>query len=280
MDKKQRFRVTKDSAVLLPEYGITQKEFNEKLVVHPVYNLPTATLSLSAGTEVECGTALTSAHKFTVGFVSNDSGGFVKPFKVAHSGTEKGSTDSGLVVSGNDLQMLNPFSVTVTDGVLTFTSKVPYSAAPVKKNNINIDDATGKFAAGTLTPSCSVTGRRKIFGIVANDTSNTAAPTSAKIRAAWTKATPWSTVGSVDLAYTAGAKVIGIAVPSTRKISAVSQITAVGTDPSWLDNFVRTSGIKVEGAGGYASVDYDLYIYTHPTNFGGSGTFRFTVTNA
>lgn len=278
--EKQRFPETVSSAVKMNGMDVSLEQFAEKLVVHPTYKLPAATIALSAGTKVECGRDLTSSHKFMVTFTKNDSSGFVKPFTVTHDGVTKSSTDSGLSVPGQDLQMMNGFVKVVPEGQLTFSASIPYGAAVMKTNNIGLEDATGKFPAGSLSASCTIIGMRKIFSIVSNDTTNTSSPTSHIIRTSWVNATPWSDVNSVSVAYSAGAKVIGIAVPQGRKVSAVSQVTAVGTDPSWLSNFVKTTGVLVEGAAGYTAKSYDLYIYTHPTSFGGQGTFNFTIANA
>lgn len=85
-----------------------------------------------------------------------------------------------------------------------------------------------------------------------------------------------SSLKTLSATIVEGATQVVIAVPEGRKVTAVKDEGAFGTDI--FSEFNLTEGIAVEGANGYASKDYNVYVYS-PSTALGANTYTITVAN-
>lgn len=252
----------------------------EKLVVHPSYPMPTASLAFSSPI-VEAGTTLGVAQLLTVTYNKTDgkAGAYLSPFTVSNNGTSYPSDNATYLVTGNTLQMKNPFAVMVLDAGQVIAASIPYGAPDLQNNNFGYSDNVGIYAAGALAVSTTVLGKRRIFAVSSASNISTT-QTSATIRA-WDGSSSYSDVSTVSIAQAAGAKGIGIAFPSGKVLTKVEYISA-GFTQDWTDKFTKlASTVAVNAADGTTTNAKPYSVYYYNFDFGTStGSFKFTFSNA
>lgn len=150
------------------------------------------------------------------------------------------------------------------------------SKAYTPKNNIGKEYAAGKItgfdAAGTTTLTFTdiavkATGFRNSWYYVGTDC--TTAIDSAFIRG--TSAKNANTTNFGTLTIPAGTKRVMIAIPGTHSLTSVIDVDGMGLDVK--ENFTTTTGVKVEGAGGYTAADYTVFVFE---NANGMSATKFT----
>ena len=152
--------------------------------------------------------------------------------------------------------------VTVADNTsYKITAKASYAAGAVAKDNLGAASSpTVQIAAGSKTAtSGAITGYRSFFyGVI----DNVDALTSASIRGL-TNGGAYNASKTFTINATATAKRIVIAVPSSTNrggLSSVILTSAMNTPVT--DTYAKTArAVQVEGVGGYAAVDYDVWVY-------------------
>lgn len=154
----------------------------------------------------------------------------------------------------------------------TITATATYNEGAIPKTNLGNDYAAGRIPAGSASAtSKAVQGVRYMFW--GPMTSNTALD-SATIRAlANKKATGTGALNTFGAG--AGAVKVVVAVPAGRKITKVIMPSALNADVTAL--FVKQgTQVDVEGANGYASAKYDVYVY-QPASIDAGETYTVTI---
>lgn len=261
----------------------------------PTVDLPSISLTVSSNGSGEVGnTFILPTATFTVTDVGSYSYGSKDVNDVKYDPNE-----TGVIFKQNDIILMHngtvvkntsnyssgdSFSITATgnnlygDAVVkfTFTANATYTNAsdriPVtnlgnKRESLKIASA----AINSLTKTVSYTGYRKAFG-----GSNTVSVelTSENIRALSNSIK--SNLNTMSINILEGATQVIIAVPEGRVVTQVKDEGAFGTDI--FSEFVLTTEIPVEGANGYASKNYNVYVYS-PSTALGANTYTVTLAN-
>lgn len=153
------------------------------------------------------------------------------------------------------------------------TATASYDAGAIPVTNLGNPYPAGQIKAGSASKdSNTLVGVRYMFWGPMTDAS--AALNSANIRAlANNKATGAGTLATFGAG--AGAKKVVVAVPSGRSITKVLMPSALNADVTAL--FVKQSGtVNVEGANGYATAAYNVYVY-QPASIDAGETYSVTI---
>lgn len=244
--------------------GKNIKEFLASLFAaeqNPTKTDPSVSVTLANAGAHEVGTVLNPT--YSASFEDGKYSYGPEPTGAAVESWDVTSTDgeSWTAASGNCKQ------ITVGDSTnYTVTAKATHTAGSVPKTNIGNDctDTTKKIAAGTKSKTSSaITGYRSYFyGVL--DTASVDVPlTSAIIRDNLTNGGNYNEAKSFTLNGSATAKRIVVAIPSSSTRGGLSEViltSAMNTPVT--DSYIKTEkAVKVEGVGGYAAADYDVYVY-------------------
>lgn len=154
----------------------------------------------------------------------------------------------------------------------TVTAVATYNDGAIPVTNLGNAYAAGQIKAGSASKASNeFKGVRYMFwGPMTTD----AALDSATIRAL-AKSQPTGTGALTTFGAGAGAKKVVVAVPSDRKITKVIMPSALNADVTAL--FVKQSTqVDVEGANGYASAKYNVYVY-QPASIDAGETYTVTI---
>lgn len=234
---------------------------------NPTKTNPSCSVTLTGGNKsLEVGSKVTPA--YTTSF---NAGSY-------QYGPATGITASSYTVSFNgeekDTASGSFSEYTVAEGTKKISLSVDYTEGAIPKTNLGNSYEAGKIPAGTCTATSThgITGYRNMFyGPMATAD---AALNSANIRALSGKKA--SATGNLPtFGAGAGAAKIVVAVPTGRRISKVIMPSALNADVTSL--FVKQSGtVSVEGAGGYAGANYDVYVY-QPASIDSAETYTVTI---
>mgnify|MGYP004647445399 CR=1 FL=1 len=227
--------------------------FSKKL--QPSKTEPSVSITFSGAKAYEVGTKITPSYSATLNAGSYTygpaTGITAKTWEVTDTDSHTLATATGSFAE-----------LTVGDATnYKITAKATYDAGAVAKDNLGgTSDPVVQIAAGNKSAtSGSVTGYRSFFyGVV----DNTDALTSTIIRGL-TNGGAYNGSKTFTINATATAKRIVIAVPSSSNRAGLSSViltSAMNTPVT--DSYVKTAkAAKVEGVGGYTSVDYDVWVY-------------------
>lgn len=163
-------------------------------------------------------------------------------------------TQTLTTASGNFTQ------IQVTDSTnLKITATAQYGDGTIPNTNLGNEYPDGQIKAGSKSGSTgSITGYRQIFYGVNNSTEPL---TSAIIRGLTpgNKAASATTINSIKAQ--ADTKRIIIAVPQSSglKVTAANITSSLNADVT--SSYVKQSPVDVEGANGYQTVPYDVFVY-------------------
>ena len=260
----------------------------------PSVDKPSATYSVSGGSG-EVGTTFTLP---TATFKITDVGSYTYGSKDS-ADVKYGATDTGVVFKAGDIVLTqgdNTKSNTsdlTTDGILsltatgdntygdnavkfTFKATAYYteSADRIPVTNLGNKNSDLKILSDNLTINDQVatfSGYRNSFY---GSNVTPVEINSANIRQLTGKSK--STTNSLSVTIAEGAKQVIIAVKDGRKVTKVADEGAFGTDI--FSEFNLVEGVQVEGANGYASIAYNVYVYS-PSTALGANTYTVTVAN-
>lgn len=186
-----------------------------------------------------------------------------------NKGSYQYGPDTGVVATSWSVQ-LNEETLTdvsgtfsqiqVTDGMnLKITATAQYGDGAIPVTNLGNEYTDGQIKAGSKSAqSNALTAYRQIFYGVSKDTEPL---TSAAIRALTPsgKAATGMTINSIKASE--GAKRIIIAVPQSSglRVTAANITSSLNADVT--SNYVKQSPVDVEGANGYQTVPYDVFVY-------------------
>lgn len=163
-------------------------------------------------------------------------------------------------------------NIVAEDNAKTITATATYNDGAIPKTNLGNAYVAAQIKAGSASAtSKSVQGVRYMFwGPMTSD----AEYNSVNIRALSKK----QATGTGNLStFGAGANAVKVvvAVPSNRKITKVIMPSALNADVTAL--FVKQSTqVDVEGANGYASAKYNVYVY-QPASIDAGETYTVTI---
>ena len=163
------------------------------------------------------------------------------------------------------------------DGVyssIKYTETINYGAGNVAKDNLGAasNPAVQIKASAITKTSGELKPFRKYFYAATTTVANSF--DSAAIRAMINSSSAASAGTKFNIAIPNGCKQVVIAYPATvRDINSVADSGAFGTDIK--GSFVKQS-VEVEGANGYAAIEYKVYVYT-PAAALGANTYNVTI---
>lgn len=155
----------------------------------------------------------------------------------------------------------------------TITATANYNQGTIPKTNLGNEYPSARIAAGTASKATAeLKGVRYMFWGPVTDASATI--NSALIRGlANKKATGTGTL--TTFGADAGAKKVIVAVPTGRKITKVTMPSALNADVTSL--FVKQeTTVAVNGANGYTSAAYDVYVY-QPASIDSGETYSVVI---
>ena len=255
--------------------GTTLDQFINKLLLttfYPAMNAPSFSLTTNQAAAIESGTIenITITYNFSRGsIVGKMVSGIWQPstFQAYRTGTA-----SDYVINGADMLLVNNRTISnfrVVDGANTFSGLISYNPG---------DQAVDSDGANYLTPlpsgqhsdTVTITGYRRLFYGVSN-----LAVSSALIRSLGSSSLAPVNGTAFTIHIPVGATNVVIAYPATlRDLTSVQYVEGLYAEVK--DNFVKTT-VNVEGASGYASVSYKVYIYTPVEPFGATATYNAII---
>jgi hypothetical protein len=259
-------------AQVIPQYT-TFQQFAETLltkIYYPVLIAPSASMSSSIGTNVECG---------TTGFILtvNLNRGAINGMTVAGIWDAntlqnyRSGTASNYTLEGND-NGTNPSrnfpSTVIEEGTNTFNGTVTYNTGPQPVDSKGQNYST-PLISDTISSSVNVYGRRKAFYGV-----NNAGSSSAQIRSLSNSILNPSNGTSFTITIPSGSTNVVFAYPSSlQDVTSVLYTEGLGSDVK--GNFSKTT-VSVEGLNGYTGINYKVYKYTPTVAF--NQTVHYVVT--
>lgn len=237
-----------------------------------VTTLPTISFSSSNVGAVEVGTTISPSYsiKFEDGkyeYGPEPTGSTADTYNVSFNGETK-TTSSGTFsdIAVNDSTSIN------------LTATCNYTEGDIPLNNLGLEYSGGQITSGTTSQiSKTLSGFRQVFF---GSTTSSFNVDGVSIRNLKNSNVTKSSVSNFTINIVDGAKQVLIAVPNNRKITAIEDKNAFGTDI--LAKFA-TSTLKVAGAdenvdSEYAR-DYTVYIYS-PDAALSSNTYTVRLANA
>lgn len=150
--------------------------------------------------------------------------------------------------------------ITVEDGTnLKITATANYGDGAIPVTNLGNEYADGQIKAGSKSSSTgSITGYRQIFYGVNNSTEPL---TSAIIRGLTpgNKAASATTINSIKAQGDTKRIIIAVPQSSGLKVTAANITSSLNADVT--SSYVKQSPVDVEGANGFTTVPYDVFVY-------------------
>ena len=259
--------------------GSTLDDFARQLLLttyYPTFVAPTATLVTDKASSLESGTTGDILLTLTLNrgsILGKLVGGFWNP---ATFQDYRAGAATNYNIAGVDRLLVNTYTVPafqILDGANTWPSTVLHAVGPQATDSSGADYLT-PLAAGSLSPSVTITGRRNAF--YGHDSVNNVTYTlSSEVRALpSTRLNPANgTTFTINIPI--GAKMVVFAYPSTlRDVSSVLYVE--GMNAEIKDAFTKTT-VSVEGASGYTAINYKVYTYIPVEPFSATATYNVTI---
>lgn len=225
-------------------------------VIPPTYIEPTVSISSSI-TFAEVGKSISPT--ITVVYTKNDSG----------NSTSCVIKDGGTIISEEYSITIPPFYLS-NDKV--YSATVSYEDGPIKNNNINKPDANGQILSGNKTSSVTIKAQRPYFGFTSSDST---IPTSDYIRNKAIAGLNIATGGTIRAVTQPNSRMVCFCYPSTLRDCNKIRYEDLNDDNN-KTAFTSTI-LSIADANGQNPIDYRVYYYIAPVNFGLNATFTLTV---
>lgn len=232
-------------------------------IIPPTYQAPTLSLSGNGAGNIETGTTITPT--LTPTWNQRDGGA-----PILYTLTK----NAGNMVQNPSAQAFSDVSFAIGDEIITYQATETYNQGPVKVDNQGNPSPAGQIAAGTATSNpVTYAGKRALF--YGPDTQLAAVANSADVRALPTKTLNPINGTGFTLNIPAGTTRVTIAYPDTlRALTSVKYVELGNGEVK--DTFTLTQ-MNVEGAGGFAAVNYKVYSYIPAVPFGDAVTYVVTI---
>ena len=245
------------------------KRMFTKIIQPTITSNPSCTVTLTNAKAYEVGTTVNTA--YTTSF---------KKGSYSFAPSDTGVTATGWSVSNGTTTLTTATGkfddITVGDNTnYKLTATATYNAGAVAKDNTGGDsDPVVQIKAGTTASASSsaITGYRGWWTYVGTD--NTTEIDSAFVRGATAKGAAGTNFNISNLSIPAGTKRVFVAIPASKNMTLKSVIDVDGMGLDVKENFT-TKTVKVNGANGYAAVDYTIYLCE---NAAGLAATKYTFT--
>lgn len=225
-------------------------------VVAPTYTAPSVKISSNI-TSIEVGKSISPT--ITVTFTKNDGG----------NATSCVIKDGNNIISEQYTIKLPAFNIS---GDKTYSATVSYGDGPIKNNNVGKPDPTGQIKAGSKTSSVTIKAYRPYFGFAASDYN---APTAEYIRSKTTSGLNLSTNGTIKVVTQPNSRIVCFAYPATLRECTKIRYEDLNDDNN-KTAFTYTT-LSIPDANGQNPINYRVYYYISPVEFGLNATFTLTV---
>lgn len=258
------------------EQGMTLQKVLEKILIKPiayVYTKPSLTLNINKG-DVEVGEKVDD---LVITDRLNDKGA---------DGTPDAGPVTSHVITVNGTNVLNNATMDKNVNIVTkatidsvkagnnpIVAKVIYTDGTPKNDNLGDPTPITRNAAGdTLTQTRNIIGRRYIFWYQA--TGKGTAPTTSNDVRANANGKQFENSLSFNINVVAGQQTFWVACPSGRTLKSVIAVNQ--SNAEIMGNFVHTT-VGVEGANGFAAINYNIYTYIPNAAFGNADILKITL---
>ena len=225
-------------------------------IIPPTYTSPSVKITSNI-TSTEIGKYISPT--ITVTFNKNDGG----------NATSCIIKDGGTVISENYTITLPAFYIS---GDKTYSATVSYGDRPIKNNNIGKPDHTGQILSGSVSSSATIKAYRPYFGFASTDHSS---PTAEYIRSKSIAGLNLSTNGTIKVVTQPNSRMVCFAYPATLRDCSKIRYENLNDDNN-KSAFTSTI-LSIPDANGQSPIDYRVYYYISPVEFGLNATFTLTV---
>lgn len=239
--------------------GTTTVEILEKMlikVIPPTYTKPTVSL-LSSIVSGETGQEISPT--LTVRFTKNDGGEALT-----------------CVIKDKNTKISEEYSITLPSFVLVedknYSTTITYGDGPIKNNNVNTPDPIGQILAGSCSGSASIKSYRPFFGFASNSFD---IPDSIFIRQQNKKGLNLNTGATIQVVTEPTSRMICFAYPATIKDCSKIRYEDLNDDNN--KTAFTSAIVPIYDLGGNNPIDYRVYYYISPIEFGLRATFTLTV---
>ena len=201
----------------------------------------------------------------------------------------------------------NVFEIGETVGAVTISAQVTKKSYPIDEIKINVNGAdvvdntdtntikdgyTATYShtvadnhtdvlikataiAGTTTTEKSTNIKFVRASFYGTDSVNsTAYTTSGEVRALGNKSLTLKSGSKFNISIPTGAKMVVIALPAGLSVKSIKYVEAMNTE---VKDIFSTSTVSVEGANGYTSESYNLYVYVPDIEFSQTVTYAVEI---
>lgn len=238
----------------IPTTGKNLKEVFQTIFVkesNPSITQPSVAVSLSGAGAKEVGTKVTptyTAHLNAGSYQYGPATGITaSSWQISDTAGNTATTASGSFAE-----------IQIADGTnYKVTAKATYGAGAIPKTNIGNEYKAGQIAAGSKSnTSGAFTGYRNTF--YGTKTSTSGELNSAYVRGLTPSNGGWTAGKTFTINIPAGAMRVVFAYPATiRDVNSVKDVNGLNAEVK--SAFVKST-VSVEGANGYAGIDYKVYV--------------------
>lgn len=239
--------------------GTSTTEILEQMlvkVIPPTYTLPIISISSNI-TSAETGQEISPV--ITARFTKNDGG---EPLTC--------------VIKDKNTEISESYSITLPSFPLIedkiYSTIITYGDGPIKNNNINVPDPNGCILAGSGTSYATIKSYRPFFGFVNNEST---IPNSSFIRQQNKKGLNLIPGSTIQVITEANSKLVCFAYPAT--IRDCTKITYLDLNDDNNKTAFTSIIIPINDLSGNNPIDYRVYYYIAPIEFGLKATFTLTV---
>jgi hypothetical protein len=268
--------------------GTSLQDFAERLLTKtfdPTFTAPSASLSVVINavtnpSEVEIGTqGITYNASLNRGSINGALvGGIWNPS--AFQDNRSGIANNYIIIgvnNGTNTQLVSGDAI-VNEGTNTYNATVAYNQGPQPLNSKNQPFST-PLAAGSLTPSRSVSGRRRIF--YGADTGTTAPVDSNGVRSLPQNSlnpangSQYTIANSRALNIPTGSQRVVIAYPAS--LQSVTLIRYVEAGNANVTGTFTETTVSVAGLNNHQPTNYRVYTYTPSVPFPSPATYEIII---
>lgn len=225
-------------------------------IIPPVYIAPTISITSSI-LSGEVGQLISPT--ITVRFEKNDAGD-VKSYAIY---------DKSVKISDSK-------TVTVPNLVLladkNYSTVVNYGDGLIKNNNVDVPDPIGQILAGSCTANVTIKAYRPFFGFAS---SNDTLPTSNFIRTQNKKGLNLNNGSTIQIVTEPNSKLVCFAYPATLRDCSKIRYEDLNDDNN--KSIFKSIILPINDLTGNNPIDYRVYYYISPVEFGLNATFTLTV---
>jgi len=257
----------------------TLLEFAQNLLFKkydPTFISPSLNLTTNLASNVESGTiGVNFTASYNAGSIKGALVGGVWDANSSAQGNRAGAATK-YTIDGVDNGTNNTYNDTlevIEDGAQTFSATVDYAISSIQPKNSKNENYSTPLAAGSVSDTVTVTGKRKAF--YGYSSSELAIANSDDIRGLSGSLLGAAHGSSFTLSMPAGTKSVVFAYPaSLGDVTSVKYVEGLNVESK--DTLTKTT-VNVEGANGYTAVSYNVYKKVFPNPLAQTNTYTVTI---